>query len=203
MSQHRQDTENGQLPLPTPRSPRELDERILAHARAKAPEKRTMHTAGWLGGLATTAVLVVAIYLTNTSDTNQGLTPPAPAVLKEERATSAAAASSASQPRAKLKDRADADNMQAAPAEQEELQMVPAAEMAPDSAGFQAMKRAADTAPNLQGTLEHLQQLLLRGEQARAYREYEELRNACSECGLPNTLEEALETLEQDGDRRP
>lgn len=196
MSDQRQDTENGQLPLPTPRSPQELDERILAHARAKAPEKRSVHTAGWLGGMATTAVLVVAIYLTNITETNQGLTPAAPAVQKEESESAEAAATMARPARAKLKAGAEFDALGAAPAEQDELRKAPAAEMAQDNASFQAMKRADDTAPNLQGTLRHLQALLMRGEKERAHREYQELRNACSECGLPNALEEALELLD-------
>ena len=193
MSKHRQDTEDGQLPLPTPHSPRELDERILARARAKAPQKQPMHTARWLGGMATTAMLVVAIYLTNTTGTNQGLPQPAPAVLKEERA----AAPMASQARARLKASADFDAPEPAPVEDKELQMAPMAEATFDSAGVQAMKRADDTAPNLQGSLQHLQELLISGDDERAHREYEELRNACAECGLPDTLEEALERLKQ------
>jgi len=197
MNKHRQETENGQLPLPSPRSPRELDQRILAHARANAPQKRPMVTAGWLGGIATTAVLVVAIYLTNTTETNQELAPTVLKEVKEESAAAGAAAPIASSARAKLKTSADFDAREIAPAEQEELQMAPAAEATLDSASsFHAMKRADDAAPNLQGTLRHLQDLVLRGEQEQAQREYQELRNACSECGLPDTLEEALELLQ-------
>lgn len=193
MSKHRQDTEDGHLPLPTPHSPRELDERILAHARANAPEKRPLHTVGWLGGMATTAVLVVAIYLTSTTGTNQGLPQPAPAALKEERA----AAPMASQPRARLKATADFDAPEPAAVEDKELQMAPMAEATFDNAGARAMQRADDPGPNLPGSLQHLQELLISGDDERAHREYEELRNACAECDLPDTLEEALERLKQ------
>jgi hypothetical protein len=143
--------------------------------------------------MATTAVLVVAIYLTNTTGTNQGLPQPAPAVLQEERA----AAPMASQTRAKLKTSADFDAPQPASVEDKELQMGPMAEATFDNAGTRAMKRADDTAPNLLGSLQHLQALLISGEDERAHRGYDELRNACAECGLPDTLEEALERLKQ------
>lgn len=201
MSKHRQDTENGQLPLPSPRSPRELDQRILAHARANASQKQRMNTAGWLGGVATTAVLVVAVYLTNTTDTNPELAPAAPAILKKQlelkEETSGAAAPMANKARPKLKSSADFDARELAPAEQEEPQLESTAQATVDSLGsFRAMHRADDTAPNLQGTLRHLQELVLGGEQEQALREYQELRNACSECGLPDTLEEALKSLQ-------
>lgn len=54
--------------LPSPRSPKALDERIIAHARAAAPSPQDKSplfawNGPWLGGLASTAVLVVAILI--------------------------------------------------------------------------------------------------------------------------------------------
>lgn len=189
MSKHQGDMENGQLPLPSPRSPRELDQRILAHARARAPAERHPHTASWLGGMATTAVLVVAIYLTNSTDTR--LVPTAPPVLTEQRETMGAAAPVAGKARAKAEIIADFDALEAAPAAKQEPQMAPAA-----AAQFQAIKRVDDTALDLQVSLQHLQQLLANGQEDRALHEYQELRNACRDCGLPETLEQALQLLQ-------
>ena len=62
--------------------------------------------------------------------------------------------------------------------------------------GYVPVKRADHAAPELQSALMHLRQLLANSEQERAQQEYTELRNACGECGLPETLEEALELLE-------
>jgi hypothetical protein len=199
MSKHQRDTENGQLPLPSPRSPRELDQRILAHARARAPAKQLTHTASWVGGMATTAVLFVAIYLTNSSDTE--LVPMTPPVLTEQRSATGglatggsatgAAAPAARKARATAEISADFDALEAAPTAKEEVQMAPAA-----NARFQAMKRLDDTAPDLQASLQHLQQLLANGQQDRALLEYQELRNTCRDCGLPEALEEALQLLQ-------
>ena len=202
MSKPGRETDEGQLPLPSPRSPRELDERILAHARENAPD-RNRHTAGWLGGLATTAALVLAVYLTNLAD--QGPLAPQPAAPElaapelaapeEEKVGAAEMAAATLETRAKLKASADSDAPSPARAERQALPAAPVTEARFDSAGIAADQ--AVTAPDLQASLARLQDLLAEGEPDLARREYAALRDACGECDLPDTLEEALEQAHQ------
>ena len=197
MSKYRQKTAEDQLPLPSPRSPRDLDEKILAHARINTPQKRATLSLGWISSMATAAVLVVAVYLTTMTDTTREPALPAPAMLEEERAVAGAAAPASLQARAKRRTEISAyqDLIDAAPLEKEELRMSATAEMAYANAA--AHKAVADSpaAENLQSMLEHLQALIDRGETDQARQQYQEFRNACSECRLPETLAQALDTL--------
>lgn len=205
MSKPGRETEDGQLPLPSPSSPRELDERILAHARENAPDHKG-HAAGWLGGLATAAALVLAVYLTNLAD--QGALAPGPAAPElaapelaapelaapeQEQVRAARTAPASLESEAKLKVSADADTPAPARAELQELPAAPAAEARFDSAGLAADQAAI--VPDLQASLARLENLLAEGETELARREYAALRESCTECDLPDTLEEALEQV--------
>jgi hypothetical protein len=53
----------GKLPLPSPRSPAELDERIINAARERAPYPRSQRQPWWMAGAATTCLLIVAVLL--------------------------------------------------------------------------------------------------------------------------------------------
>lgn len=199
MSKKQQDMGDGQLPLPTPRSSRELDEKILAHARANAPAPRRSFALGWTGGMATTAVLVMAVYLTNTTESDKEAAVRTQAVLKEEVPMAGAALPVESRIMAKRKavPSADFDVQESPSREPEALQMAPAAEMAASSERSEEVKLQDAAAPNIQETLEHLQTLLEHGEIEQARLGYAQLRNACSECGLPDTLEQALKGLQR------
>lgn len=195
MSKHQQQTGEGQMPLPSPRSPKALDEKILAHARAHTPPKRSSIHMGWTGGLATAAVLVMAVYLTTTTETIKEPVLSSPQAVKEERAATAAATTVSSEAAAKRKAtaQADFDSADELVSEQEELQMAPVAEMAAGAATLRSSKTLDWAAPNIQETLDQLQALLEGGELESASQGYAELRSACGECGLPDTLEQALE----------
>lgn len=221
MNKQGPETREGQLPLPSPRSPRKLDEKILAHARANAPQKRASLSKGWTGGMATAAVLVVTVYLTAVTETNSPPERPAPAMLEEQGITAGASAPAAKQARAKRKleigaaydslkaapredaaDLHDADSLEGAYSvkgansfEKEELQMESAAAMASIRAPEPKASAAKSATRNLQGTLAHLLELVDQGKTEQARREYEELLNACGECSLPDTLEQAMEAL--------
>ena len=55
--------EGGTLDLPSPRSPRELDEKILRYAREQAPEPERRGLPVWVTGLATASIAGVALLL--------------------------------------------------------------------------------------------------------------------------------------------
>jgi hypothetical protein len=56
-------TEGGTLDLPSPGSPRELDEKILRYAREQAPEPERSSLPFWVKGLATASIAGVALLL--------------------------------------------------------------------------------------------------------------------------------------------
>lgn len=55
------------LPLPSPRSPAQLDERVLAEARKALPRQKTYRQPWWFAGSAAAAVVVVAVTLNTTN----------------------------------------------------------------------------------------------------------------------------------------
>ena len=69
MSERRQSPGKGKLPLPSPRSPRQLDDKILAYAQDNAPEKKSFIQPRWVAGLATAGVVVVALFITEPQQT--------------------------------------------------------------------------------------------------------------------------------------
>lgn len=52
-----------QLPLPAPRSPQSLDDRILAHAQAHAPARERSDYRQWMSGLAAASIFGVAVLI--------------------------------------------------------------------------------------------------------------------------------------------
>lgn len=190
------------LPLPSPESPAALDEAILAHARAHAPEKSSSYSLGWAGGLATTAVLFVAVYLGNSVDTTRPSPAPAPVLLEQERAAAGAAAG-ATGTAAKAETSADFNNLDAMDRAEEEVQAAPLAELAADAAAPRVQKSKDDPRTRLHETLEHLKELVASGKQEQAQQKYLELRMACQQCGLPASLAEALEMVAEDNHSLP
>ncbi len=60
MSERKRPPENARLPLPAPRPGAALDEKIIAYARAKAPQRQRPHSGRWMAGLATAGIVAVA-----------------------------------------------------------------------------------------------------------------------------------------------
>lgn len=193
----RQGTDRDKLPLPSPGSPRELDEKILAHARANAPAGKRAGPLAWGGGLATASILVVAVYLTNLTGSNDPAAPArVPAAeevsLQPENAPAAPAAMKM-QARSRASDEASlaadyADTIEDLTAETEASEGHAAALPA------NHLKAEADTAaiePLIRDRLEQFRAMLQRGQEEQARLEYAALRDSC-DCKLPQTLEQAL-----------
>jgi len=189
-----------ELPLPSPRSPRELDNRILNHARESAPPKQGANPLTWASGVATAAVLVVAVYLVNLTDTGTvAQSPVADAVQEDESAGAAASAELAeistariqAEPRPKLKMSAEApsDTDLAARDVAEEIETAAAA--APPATGA----RAHSPGPGVNKALLRLQELVAADKLEQAEQEYAELRRSCADCDLPENLDKALAML--------
>ncbi|MDX1733759.1 MAG: hypothetical protein R3228_05300 [Halioglobus sp.] len=64
------DQDEQQLPLPAPRSPQGLDDRILSYAREKTPRVRARLLPGWMSGLAAAGIVGIAVSISLTGDRN-------------------------------------------------------------------------------------------------------------------------------------
>lgn len=200
MSQEWKNRRRNGLPLPSPRSPRELDEKILAHARAKTPAKSRSPRIAWAGGVATASVLVVAVYLGNMAGPGQDLIMPnGQAVMEEESFTDTEALPL---PKASRKLSAEMSTVEpaalparsaavhSATTEEREKGMTATKRESMDFSREQSMATTTE-----QDTLEALQQLrdlFERGEVQQARTAYAKLKVSCEQCDLPETLEQAL-----------
>ena len=63
--------EGGKLDLPSPRSPRDLDEKILRYAREHAPAPERRGRPAWVAGLATASIAGIALLLGLSDDETQ------------------------------------------------------------------------------------------------------------------------------------
>ncbi len=77
------------LPLPEMNSPPQLDEKILAHARARAPQRRVTSRPGWMSGLAAASVVGIAVMITLPGQDGVHDTLPAPHWEARERTPAA------------------------------------------------------------------------------------------------------------------
>jgi hypothetical protein len=167
------------LPLPSPRSPQGLDDKILAYAKQKQPVKKTYRPPLWLSGLATASIVVVTVMI----------------VLPTQQRVD----SIVSEPPKPAARTAKATLSMAKPADHRE-QSVDRYKMAPEAASaFSAPPgmTADEAAENLDvdsllDRLELLAEQLKNGDSSLARRNYQALRHQCTECDLPATLEEAL-----------
>ena len=182
-------------PLPSPRSPQELDEKILAYARQQLPAKKSYRGPLWLSGLATASVVVIAVLI---------VTPDQPDTIAPALESAAVAPASR---KAKLSmttlnspvesDTASADIPRAAP--QSASNRKATKKMMGASAVYAEQDMfAADVALDFDpGKLqEHLRQLasmLDNGATDPANSAYEALKSSCGDCDLPSTLAEAIE----------
>ena len=219
MSERRQSPGKGKLPLPSPRSPQQLDDKILAYARDNAPEKKSFLPPRWVAGLATASVVVLALFITEPQQQTpqfKELTP----TLKENLPSDAARAV-----KAKKKPAAPSTRMkmslstgQAAAIDKYEMRadeplpeqeiaagaMAAAVEADKDRASSAAAPlepSATDselitfTSEELSDKLQLYADMVEQGEGVQARAAYQQLRQACPDCDLPDTLAQALVIL--------
>ena len=217
MSDHQQ-PDRQRLPLPEPRSPRALDERILARARDAAPQRSGWSRPAWAGSLVTASVIGISLLISEPDQPAPVLDAPAYSVEKE---ISAFRAGSATPPAAvetikgepprsgmgMLQDNpADSADMSLQRAEQRAARPANAKTL---SADFAAMEeRALAPAPQASAklsaaSLETCLELLEGGAKAKAQTCYKDLLKTCPDCGLPETLQEAATALPATAEQAP
>jgi hypothetical protein len=177
MNVQQQAAGSGGLGLPAPRSPGELDRKVLRYAESRAPDaiQRPNRLLWWGSGLATASVAALALFL---ALPQPGLNPepagdPAPPVpsLNAARAPTETAADAGSQPASRAA-RITAD--------------------APPAAALEAPSADVEPAGTVAAELERLADLLAAGRESEAREGYGALRARCPRCGLPPSLELAL-----------
>lgn len=211
MSKHKQNLPGDKLPLPQPRSPQALDDKILAYAHERAVTKNhswiPRWTNGWATGLVTASIVAIAVFITETQQPAHVFRESAP--LEHERRNAEDAVSSAP-----ITATAPATaKMAMKPALQRKAmkQELLAERLAPQALGLSAQEEFADreiasdtaAAPNatfetnmhvltddrqLETLRDHFAQLLQQGHEAQAREAYQALRLECTNCDLPETL---------------
>lgn len=199
--------------LPTHRSTARLDERVLARARANAPRKRPAHFARWSGGLATAALLVVAVLVTvpgqepspvlDEKQQPPGSPPATPTAVaadammkmstdeRSSRESPRRIASPQQYSEAGADAEADADADADAGNRSKQADFVQFNRIVPaDSPTPQASELLTPEALSLE--LQRYREMLHAGSEKRARAEYRKLQLDCPDCALPETLEEAI-----------
>jgi hypothetical protein len=214
MSDRKQRLQERKLPLPSPRSPRDLDDRILNHAREHAPPTRLFVQPRWLAGLATASVLLIAVFITEPEQSTpefRAITP-----TDEDVATPSLSseATMADKPAARMKMSSDIAsptrhiNKYEILAEQEQNIQESSAHTPTETATTDDMVHlnktagaARDSANNvtyndteIRSQLRRYADLLQQGQATQARAAYQQLRSACPTCDLPATLEQAIAT---------
>jgi hypothetical protein len=218
MSDRKQRLQERKLPLPSPRSPRDLDDRILNHAREHAPPTRLFVQPRWLAGLATVSVLLIAVFITEPEQSTpefQAITPS-----DEDAATPSLSSETtmADKPAARMKMSSDiaspTRNIQKYELRkgQEQLIQEISADAQTEAAEEADMARDDKTAgialgsansvtysdTKIRNQLRRYADLLQQGQATQARAAYQQLRSECPTCDLPTTLEQAIETLKDD-----
>jgi hypothetical protein len=219
MSERRHGPGEGKLPLPSPRSPRQLDDRILAYARDNAPEKKSFGHPRWVAGLATASVVVLALFITEPQQQTPNFNTPAPK-LEEDLSPRAARTETLKEkttaPAARMK--MSPGTGQAAPIDKYEMladEPLFEQEITADAitAGvktdedmsnraIQPLKLSATAteltilnSEELRDKLQLYADMVEKGEGEQARAAYQQLRQTCPDCALPDTLAQALTTL--------
>ena len=218
MSDREQRLQERKLPLPSPRSPRDLDDRILNYAREHAPPTRSFVQPRWLAGLATASVLLIAVFITEPEQS----TPEFRAITPTDEDAATPSLSSkirmANKPAARMKMSSDI----ASPTrnihkyeilvEQEQLVQEisadapaePAAAVGiahDDKTAGMALESASDviySRSDARNQIRNCAELLQQGQEAQARDAYRHLRSECPACELPATLEQAIDALSED-----
>jgi len=217
MSKRRPGPAEGKLPLPSARSPQELDDKILAYARDNAPEKKPFLQPRWVAGLATASVVAIALFITEPQRQTPNFTAPAP-TLEEGLSPRAARTESAKKKpeatSARLKMSPSAG--QAAPLDKYEMladEPLLEQEIAADAIAAKTDEDRANratqplelsataaelkniTPEELSDKLQLYADMLDNGENEQARAAYQQLRQTCPDCALPDTLAQAIATL--------
>ena len=164
------------LPLPSPRSPSELDKKILAYAKQQIPEKKPYRPPLWLSGMATASVIAIAIFIAIPDQPPTLLPTPRSAVMEKPAKVEMLMQQSA------RKQSAPVAASAALYAEQEMA--------ASDS--MQMPMPLLDTV-TIQQHLQEMDSLLKRGDSKQAALKYQEMKKHCPHCDLPATVEQAIE----------
>ncbi len=211
----------GKLPLPTPRSPRALDDRILEVAREYAPKSRPRRQPWWMAGAATASVLVIAVMLVQPqrpSSIDESEMEVMPAAARDSAMGSAAPETNAinelkvkRSPRSEMDselesvDRASSQPASSAPvatgdffdeeiaAEQSNLALPARKTRANSPLGPKSEQGLMPlTDTELREELRMLAKLFQQGDKNEANERYERLKQRYPDHDLPETLEEAL-----------
>ena len=197
----------GKLPLPSPRSPDDLDQRILAYARDNTPRSRPLLRPTWMAGAATACVLVVALLVggpqrqvpmesearksESVSEVPSPAAAPAPQRVDSAAPEAAAPAVSARAARKIASDRdAMNDSEFSRAAADAGLQDMPTTQE--ESAYKSSGPQPAMEPPWLAARIHEIARQLEDGDLQAAQEAYHALQQQCPECQLPETLEEAL-----------
>lgn len=226
MKQRKPSGGNDTLPLPSPGSPQVLDDKVLAYARSQAPAKTSLLRPRWVGGMAAASVLAIAVFITQPQPETTRFRSAPPATELSAPGGSAADAPNSSQMAAPAvrhkmlrtsdqftlgnKDGASAEAPMAEQALSDEvLTTNPAADRNHVREDIKELElEAAQTTPvdadsvAFVDSLHHCAALLQRGEEDAARSAYRELREACVDCDLPETLEQAINSLPPDAQPR-
>lgn len=196
MSERKPIPKDSELPLPSPRSPRALDDKILAYAKAKAPHRKAWLRHPWVAGMVTASVVAVAVFITEpeqTLPTLQQAPVPRPAEIDFMELTPA-------------KKEAEPRAMRAAPMKSMKERDSYLQSDADNTAGAALADKAAPAAvADEEGRgqvprdeLRHCARMLQAGQEEQARSAYQQLRGDCANCVLPETLEEAITRYLQD-----
>ena len=204
MSEHKHGHRTEHIPLPSPRSTQELDEKILAYARDNAPRQRRHRPARWVAGLATAGIVAVAVLIALPQR-------PTPQLARQVEERSSIAENQVIAPVASMKmsspePREDISALEEyagerAPAAARALPATPVAdsdaESLNDASAASEMTAAGAAAKmdkeQLHEQLELCAELLATGREQQARASYQALREQCPACELPESLEEAVE----------
>ena len=198
MSRQKNEKGDSGLPLPSPTSPPELDDKVLGYARDQARRKAGNKTPArtgllghpWATGLATASVVAIALFISEPQ-------PPSPALQSTPMATDNTVNKPAAASGARMAEdfSAEMDMARQVPIEkaaktqilqrQETMAGAPAEEGLIHSA---EPEEREDTA----ATLTRCTQLLREGRTDEAEALYRQLRKRCPECQLPESLQAAL-----------
>ena len=180
------------IPLPSPRSPAELDKKILAYAQQRLPEKKHYRPPLWLSGLATASVVVVAVLIAMPNQAPSimpGEEPPAVSTSMAKTKTSAADQNSFLERSA-----ASADmKLMASPAARKKSYDAAAGAMYEEQEIAVTETTSSLDSDGIKEQLQPLAAMLKNGDSEKAMQDYREIIKLCPDCDLPPTLEEAIE----------
>jgi hypothetical protein len=180
--------------LPSPRSPTDLDDKILSYAKEHAPARRKWLQPAWATGLAAAAIAGVAVFVTVPQQQ-------VPATLEAHKEVMApvqtpAPAEAKMENRAMMKmSRRRPEASAGAMGGAMEMEEIASFDSAMDMEAPALAAAVPQTENDVQTVLLQCKEWVGSGEIEKAEALYRDLQARCSDCGLPETLSEALEKL--------